>query len=162
MCKQIIAISAIGRIDIYSLTTTLTYLIFVIFLHPHILTSYKKSRRDEISYKKSRRDISWTARSIAQMKVLFPTLQEKNYLFFFFFRGPKICPNPRLFPTYIGPRKNLKRTVMSTICSQTHPEKHFLAHFFNFGHEGAPNVTKRIPMRPVLSVWSVLSVASPS
>merc|ERR1712173_473000 len=53
----------------------------------------------------------------------------------------------------LGPRKNLKRIVMSTICSLTHPlpggtqnlgqaEKHFLTHFFNFGHEGAPNVTK--------------------
>ena len=32
--------------------------------------------------------VCWTASSIAQMEVLFPTLQKQIIFFFFFFRGP--------------------------------------------------------------------------
>ena len=56
---------------------------------------------------------------------------------------------------------NLKRVVMAKICSQMHPlaggtqnlgqpKKHFLTHFFNFGHEGVPNVIKIAYERSIL------------
>ena len=37
--------------------------------------------------------ICWTARSIARIEVLFPSLQKRIFSFFFFFRGPQLCPN---------------------------------------------------------------------
>ena len=40
-----------------------------------------------------RQNVSWTARSIAQMEVLFFKSAEKIFSYFFFFRGPQLCPN---------------------------------------------------------------------
>ena len=37
--------------------------------------------------------ICWTARSIARIEVLFASLQHHCFWCFFWFRGPKLCPN---------------------------------------------------------------------
>ena len=37
--------------------------------------------------------VCWTARSIARIEVLFASLQHHCFWCFFWFRGPKLCPN---------------------------------------------------------------------